>query len=196
MDGVLVNDVDCVCSILQKIGSGEFGTVHLGLWSSDAASDPVHVAVKTLNSQCSESDKVKFLREAAIMGQFEDSYIVKLHGVVTEVPDAMIVLELMPKGDLRECLFELKEKYKFKLACTVITCFYFSYSKCPEEMIQLKHSLLSFCRNVSAGLNHLSYKGFVHRDLAARNILVSSDDVCKVIPWSVCMKFVLCTLVT
>ena len=58
--------------------------------------------MKTLNSECSESDKVKFLREAAIMGQFEGDNIVKLHGVVTEVPNVMIVLELMPKGDLRE----------------------------------------------------------------------------------------------
>ena len=34
------------------------------------------------------------------MGQFEGDNIVKLHGVVTEVPNVMIVLELMPKGDL------------------------------------------------------------------------------------------------
>ena len=82
------------------------------MWSN-GSTDPVQVAVKTLNSQCSESDKVKFLREAAIMGQFENNYIVKLHGVVTEVPNAMIVLELMPKGDLRELLFHLKEMYEF-----------------------------------------------------------------------------------
>jgi len=69
------------------------------------------VAVKTLNSQCSESEKVKFLREAAIMGQFEDNHIVKLYGVVTEIQDVMIVLELMPKGDLRELLIDLKETY-------------------------------------------------------------------------------------
>ena len=55
-----------------------------------------------------------------------------------------------------------------------------SYSAYPEELTQLKQSLLNSCRHISAGLNHLSYKGFVHRDLAARNILVSSDDVCKV----------------
>ena len=104
--------MDKVFSILQKIGSGEFGTVHHGLWTSDSAADPVQVAVKTLNLQCSESDKVKFLREAAIMGQFEDEYIVRLHGVVTEVPNAMIVLELMPKGDLREFLIDIKEMYE------------------------------------------------------------------------------------
>ena len=44
--------------------------VNLALWSNGSA-DHVHVAVKTLNSQCSESDRVKFLREAAIMDQFE-----------------------------------------------------------------------------------------------------------------------------
>ena len=54
------------------------------------------------------------------MGQFENNYIVKLHGVVTEVPNAMIVLELMPKGDLREFLFHLKEMYEFKQARTKI----------------------------------------------------------------------------
>ena len=92
------------------LGSGEFGVVNLGLWSIGSA-DPVQVAVKTLNSQCSESDRVKFLREAAIMGQFECENIVHLYGVVTEIRDAMIVLEYMPKGDLREFLIDLKNKY-------------------------------------------------------------------------------------
>ena len=40
--------------------------------------------------------------------------------------------------------------------------------------------MLSYCRHVAAGLDHLSKRKFVHRDLAARNILVSNDDVCKV----------------
>ena len=99
-----------VNSVLEKLGSGEFGTVHLGMWTKGSA-DPVQVAVKTLNSQCSESDRVKFLREAAIMGQFEGDNIVRLYGVVTEVRDAMIVLEYMPKGDLREFLINMKNKY-------------------------------------------------------------------------------------
>ena len=93
-----------LCRILQALGSGEFGTVHLGLWSSG----PIQVAVKTLNSQCSESDRVKFLREAAIMGQFVHNNVVQLHGVVTEEENMMIVLEYMPKGDLRDNLIYLK----------------------------------------------------------------------------------------
>ena len=95
------------CRVLQKLGSGEFGVVNLGLWSNGSA-DPVQVAVKTLNSQCSESDRVKFLREAAIMGQFVHNNVVQLHGVVTEEEKMMIVLEYMPKGDLQNHLLKIK----------------------------------------------------------------------------------------
>ena len=94
-------------AILQKLGSGEFGTVHLGLWSNGSI-DPAQVAVKTLNS---ESDRVKFLREAAIMGQFEDNYIVRLFGVVLEKQNIMIVLEYLSQGDLQDYLIDLKNKY-------------------------------------------------------------------------------------
>ena len=95
---------------MEKLGSGEFGIVHFGLWSNGSA-DPVQVAVKTLNSQCSESDRVKFMREAAIMGQFEDNFIVRLFGVVLEEGNMMIVLEYMSEGDLHDYLTELKTKY-------------------------------------------------------------------------------------
>ena len=104
-------------SISQKLGSGEFGTVHLGVWTK-ISTDKVEVAVKTLNSQCSESDRVKFLREAAIMGQFVHNNVVQLHGVVTEEENMMIVLEYMPKGDLREFLINLKNTYVVNTSLT------------------------------------------------------------------------------
>ena len=96
-------------SISKKLGSGEFGVVHLGIWT-DGSADPIQVAVKTLNSKCSKSDRVKFLREAAIMGQFLHNNVVQLHGVVTEEDNMMIVLEYMSKGDLLERLFKIKTK--------------------------------------------------------------------------------------
>ena len=97
---------------MQQLGSGEFGVVNLGSWSNGSI-DPVQVAVKTLNSQCSESDRVKFLREAAIMGQFVHNNVVQLHGVVTEEENMMIVLEYMPKGDLEDVLMSLKTTWVF-----------------------------------------------------------------------------------
>ena len=41
------------------------------------------MAVKTLKPGSSENDRVRFLQEAAIMGQFNHPYVVKLYGVVT-----------------------------------------------------------------------------------------------------------------
>ena len=43
----------------------------------------VDVAVKTLKSAATEGDRVSFLQEAAIMGQFRHPNIVTLMGVVT-----------------------------------------------------------------------------------------------------------------
>ena len=101
-----------LCRVLQILGSGEFGVVSLGLWSNGSA-DNVQVAGKTLNSQCSESDRVKFLREGAIMGQFKHDNVVRLHGIVIQEKNMMIVLEYMSKGDLRKYLIDLKTTLVF-----------------------------------------------------------------------------------
>ena len=55
--------------------------VNKGLWQLSTGT--VEVAVKTLRPNTPEEDKVKFLQEAAIMGQFLHPNVVKLHGVVT-----------------------------------------------------------------------------------------------------------------
>ena len=55
---------------------------------------------------------MKFLREAAIMGQFVHNNVVQLHGVVTEEENMMIVLEYMPKGDLLNHLLTIKTMSK------------------------------------------------------------------------------------
>jgi len=48
-------------SVQHVLGSVTFGVVHLGTLT-DACGDPIQEAVKTLNSKCSKSDRVKFLR--------------------------------------------------------------------------------------------------------------------------------------
>ena len=41
------------------------------------------MAVKTLHSSASQEDRLKFLQEAAIMGQFKHPNVVMLKGVAT-----------------------------------------------------------------------------------------------------------------
>ena len=65
----------------DHLGSGQFGSVCKGVWQSPTG--PVEVATKTLNGSTSDDDRVKFLQEAAIMGQFHHPNVVKLYGMVT-----------------------------------------------------------------------------------------------------------------
>ena len=70
-----------VFRITDHLGSGQFGWMEKGVWHS--LEGPVEVAIKTLRAEASEEERVKFLQEAAIIGQFHHPNIVKLHGVVT-----------------------------------------------------------------------------------------------------------------
>ena len=66
------------------MGSGQFGTVHKGEWVASGGGGKLDVAVKRLKEGAGEQDKVKFLQEAAIMGQFSHPNVVKFHGIITE----------------------------------------------------------------------------------------------------------------
>ena len=68
-------------SVLEQLGSGQFGEVCKALWSLSGATK--ELAIKTLRAELPEEEKVRFLQEAAIMGQFSHPNVVKLCGVVT-----------------------------------------------------------------------------------------------------------------
>ena len=69
------------CRLLEELGSGQFGHVCKALWT--VSDNTLLLAVKTLKPLAPEDEKVKFLQEAAIMGQFCHPNVVKLYGVVT-----------------------------------------------------------------------------------------------------------------
>ena len=106
--------------------------VNKGVWQSPRGA--VEVAIKTLKPGSDEMDQVKFLQEAAIMGQFKHPNVIKLYGMVTvgepvstvyvddDLPaeftlnsffssQTMIVLEFMPHGDLRDFLIKRRPMY-------------------------------------------------------------------------------------
>ena len=74
----------CVHSTTDVLGSGQFGVVFKGEWVAPGAEEggKLDVAVKTLKDGAAEEDRVKFLQEAAIIGQFSHPNVIKLHGIV------------------------------------------------------------------------------------------------------------------
>ena len=67
--------------ILEHLGSGQFGKVSKGVWN--VSGEAVTIAIKQLFPDASTTERVKLLQEAAIMGQFMNPNVVKLHGLVT-----------------------------------------------------------------------------------------------------------------
>ena len=86
-----------------------------------------------MKPEADEEDKVKFLQEAAIMAQFKHPNVINLYGVVStgglvrcvyhniiivrcqkrlmyyiNFEQVMIVVELLPKGDLKQYLESMK----------------------------------------------------------------------------------------
>nr|UZQ18783.1 Eph receptor tyrosine kinase [Doryteuthis pealeii] len=153
-------------TIESVLGGGEFGDVCKGKLRVPGRPD-MTVAIKTLKPGATEKNRLDFLTEASIMGQFDDPNVIFLEGVVTknespiDSPSAnldhpiMIVTEYMANGSLDTFLRNNDGK--------------FSYLQ-----------LIGMMRGISSGMKYLSEMGYVHRDLAARNILVTEHLVCKV----------------
>ncbi|XP_050411635.1 ephrin type-B receptor 1-B isoform X2 [Patella vulgata] len=141
-------------TIESVLGGGEFGDVCKGKLRVPGRPE-MTVAIKTLKPGATEKNRLDFLTEASIMGQFDDPNVIFLEGVITKNNPIMIVTEFMANGSLDTFLRNNDGKF------TII-------------------QLVGMMRGISAGMKYLSEMGYVHRDLAARNILVNESLVCKV----------------
>ena len=88
---IVTSCLNYILKLREQLGSGQFGTVYRGLWRKEAENgaefdEEMEVAVKSLRKEASEEERVMFLKEAAIMGQFEHLYIVKILGMIDDEP--------------------------------------------------------------------------------------------------------------
>ena len=77
--------------------------VSMGVWQSPMGA--VEVAVKQLQPGATEAEKIRFLQEAAINGQFRHPNVVQLMGVVTTgEPVSLILYRITAAGVLFQCM--------------------------------------------------------------------------------------------
>ncbi|KFV77231.1 Tyrosine-protein kinase ZAP-70, partial [Struthio camelus australis] len=135
-----------------ELGAGNFGCVKKGVYKM--RKKQIDVAIKVLKSNNEKTVKDEMMKEAQIMHQLDNPYIVRMIGVC-EAESLMLVMEMASGGPLNKFLASKKDEIAV------------------SNVVELMHQ-------VSMGMKYLEEKNFVHRDLAARNVLLVNQHYAKI----------------
>lgn len=151
--------------VLKELGNGSFGMVYEGLARDVVKGKPeVRCAVKTVNENATDRERIEFLNEASVMKAFNTHHVVRLLGVVSQGQPTLVVMELMVNGDLKTYLRSHRPD-----VCE-------NFSRQPPTLKRI----LQMAIEIADGMAYLAAKKFVHRDLAARNCMVAEDLTVKI----------------
>lgn len=152
---------------LQELGQGSFGMVYEGIIKDlKIDGDATRCAIKTVNENATDKERISFLNEASVMKQFDTAFVVRLLGVVSQSQPTYVVMELMIQGDLKGYLRSHRPEYD-------------NGTEPPPQPPTLRQ-ILQMAAEIADGMSYLSAKKFVHRDLAARNCMVAEDLTVKI----------------
>uniref|UniRef100_A0A1I8N6N6 Tyrosine-protein kinase receptor n=1 Tax=Musca domestica TaxID=7370 RepID=A0A1I8N6N6_MUSDO len=158
---------------LSPLGQGSFGMVYEGILKS--SEDDTPCAIKTVNENATDRERINFLNEACVMKQFDTYHVVRLLGVCSRGQPALVIMELMKNGDLKTYLRAHRPDDRDEVAAMNLMN-RGGMSSQPPPLSRIYQMAIE----IADGMAYLAAKKFVHRDLAARNCMVASDLTVKI----------------
>ncbi|XP_059726871.1 insulin receptor-related protein isoform X2 [Haemorhous mexicanus] len=96
-------------TVIRELGQGSFGMVYEGVaLGLVTEGEETKVALKTVNELATMRERIEFLNEASVMKAFKCHHVVRLLGVVSQGQPALVIMELMTRGDLKSYLRSLR----------------------------------------------------------------------------------------
>ncbi|KAI0241813.1 hypothetical protein L0F63_004615 [Massospora cicadina] len=152
-------------TILEKLGSGSFGTVYKAI---DKRTNQV-VAVKQIDLETADDDISDIQQEITLLAQCESSYITRYFGSFVNGFKLWIVMEFMAGGSCLDLVSSRVARSDRQLKAG-------SFEE-PHIAIVLKELL--------TGLDYLHSEGKLHRDIKAANVLLSGKGEVKLADFGV-----------
>ncbi|XP_070072397.1 insulin-like receptor [Drosophila takahashii] len=161
---------------LAPLGQGSFGMVYEGILKGFAGNGDMECAIKTVNENATDRERTNFLSEASVMKEFDTYHVVRLLGVCSRGQPALVVMELMKKGDLKSYLRAHRPEERDEAMMTYLNRIGVTGNVQPPTYARIYQMAIE----IADGMAYLAAKKFVHRDLAARNCMVADDLTVKI----------------
>ncbi|KAK9834233.1 hypothetical protein WJX74_009876 [Apatococcus lobatus] len=133
------------------LGQGSFGSVYKGVMNKS-----VSVAIKSVRNPSMQA-KMEFVNEMAMLMNLRHQNIVQCLGAVIDRKNLLLIMELMPRGDL-----------------------YRNLQRDREGVLRWQRRGQAVAMDIVRGVLHMHDLGIVHQDIKSGNVMLTRDFAAKI----------------